>query len=93
VVTLSTAGSSGRVKEDQAYDRVVYDLQTGRHFLAGFRIGQRKDPRPEDAWLFGCQTRDDAGNCYAVGVQSGEEGESRNKPILLQVRPPKLVAR
>ncbi|KPK86090.1 MAG: hypothetical protein AMJ81_02100, partial [Phycisphaerae bacterium SM23_33] len=65
---------------DQPYDWVVYDLKTGTHRLAGLRFTERKGPQPDRAWLFGCQTRDDAGDCYAVGVQPTGEAEHRDKP-------------
>ncbi len=75
------------------YEWIVYDLKTGRHALAGFRIVAATGSETGRTWLFGSDTRDDAGRCYVVGTQPPAGETSGEAPILLRVEPPEATAK
>jgi len=81
---------AARGDRDRPYDWVIYDLKTRSQRLADFQISDPKGPRPEHAWLFGSETRDEEGNCYVVGVQPSGKGRGDEMPILLRVQPPEM---
>lgn len=76
-----------RADWDQPYQWVVYDRMTRTHSVAAFEATGPRGLYLGRASLYGSQTRDDAGNCYVVGVNTRGEFRGESKPILLRVQP------
>ena len=77
----------GRGDWDQPYVWIVYDLQNRTHSVAPFEAAEPEALDLRRASLYGSQTRDNAGNCYVVGLISGGRFGNDSRPILVQVRP------
>ncbi len=65
-------------------DWVTYDLQTGKRTVAPLTDSDSSLPSWGRAGLYGCQTQDNQGNCYIVGL-SMQKPDTR--PLVLQVSP------
>ena len=74
---------------ERPYEWVVYDLKTRSQSLAEIKVSRPKGLDLGRASLYGSATRDDAGNCYVVGVNSEGEEERVSRPIVLQISPAK----
>ena len=72
---------------DQPCQWAVYDLETGTHSVGPFDVTKPVGLDVGRSLLYGSQTRDDAGNCYIVGLQPKSGRGEGSKPIVLQVHP------